>query len=181
MSSKVKVIGQRSRSPGWKNVISEVSAGWITQSQFVISPDVMWHHDMTSWHQGTTSWRHVTSLYSFTKSRHDVLTSFDDFWARILTKRARRGRARQRSGVFIWLVKTICSNYNSHVWFEIVFCNEKTGPVCVMTWAYCFLSGSCWLNCCHKTLVIVISNIELPCNRITIHFSMTARGHWCPH
>ncbi len=46
------------------------------------------------WRHGTTSWRHMTS-------RHDVLTSFDDFWIRILTKRARRGRARQRSGVFI--------------------------------------------------------------------------------
>ncbi len=34
-------------------------------------------------------------------SRRDVLTSLDDFWAKILAKRARRGRARQRSGVFI--------------------------------------------------------------------------------
>ncbi len=37
-----------------------------------------------------------------------TLTSFEDFWARILTKRARRRWARQRSGVFIcnwyWIV-----------------------------------------------------------------------------
>ncbi len=43
---------------------------------------------------GTASWCHVTS-------RHSVLTSFDDCSARIVTKRARRWRARQRSGVFI--------------------------------------------------------------------------------
>ncbi len=40
---------------------------------------------------------------------HDVSTSFDNFWARILTRRARRGKARQRSGIFIcnqfdWIV-----------------------------------------------------------------------------
>ncbi len=34
-------------------------------------------------------------------SRHDILTLFDNIWTRILTKRAYRGRARQRSGVFI--------------------------------------------------------------------------------
>ncbi len=50
------------------------------------------------WHK--TSWRHVTS-------QHDVLTSFKDILARILTKRARRGRARQRSGIFIRF-KMIC-------------------------------------------------------------------------
>ena len=42
-------------------------------------------------------------------SRRDILTSFDNFWARILTKRARRGRARQRSGVFIVHVHVLAS------------------------------------------------------------------------
>ena len=37
-------------------------------------------------------------------SRRDVFTSFDNFWARLLTRRARRGRARQRSGIFILLI-----------------------------------------------------------------------------
>ncbi len=37
-------------------------------------------------------------------SRRDNLTSFDNIWARILTKRAHHGRARQRSGVFIWFL-----------------------------------------------------------------------------
>ena len=55
-----------------------------------------WRHGVT-WRHSTTSWRHERSMVR----RHDVLTSFDDFWARILTKRAHRGRARQRSGVFI--------------------------------------------------------------------------------
>ena len=85
---------QRSRSPGWKNVISEVSDRWITQSQFVMTPDVMWCH-------GTTPWHHVTSWYDVMTSWHDILTSFDDFWARILTKRARRGRVHQHPGIFI--------------------------------------------------------------------------------
>ncbi len=49
-------------------------------------------------------WRHVTSWYHIMTSRHDVLTPFDDFWARILAKRARRGRVRQCSGVFINLI-----------------------------------------------------------------------------
>ncbi len=68
MSSKVKVIGQSSRSPGWKNVISEVSAGWITESQFVMTPDVMWRHDVTWRHntasrrQGMTSWHSLTTF-----------------------------------------------------------------------------------------------------------------------
>ena len=61
-----------------------------------------------------TSWRHVTSWYDVMTSRHDVLTSFDDFWARILTKRARRGRARQRSGVFILSMLSSCFSDWSH-------------------------------------------------------------------
>ncbi len=74
MSLKVKVIGQRSRSPGWKNMISEVSAGWITQSQFVITPDVMWRHGMTSydvtWRHGTASWCHgMTSWHPLTTDK----------------------------------------------------------------------------------------------------------------
>ena len=46
------------------------------------------------------TWRHVTSCHDIMTSR-DVLTSFGDFSARILTRRARCGRGRQRSGVFI--------------------------------------------------------------------------------
>ena len=50
------------------------------------------------------TWRHVISQRDVMTSR-DVtawrLEPFNDFWARVLTRRARRGRACQRSGVFI--------------------------------------------------------------------------------
>ena len=93
ISDEFKDQGHRSKVKvaRLKNVISEVSDWWITQSQFVMTPDVM-------------------------TSRHDVLTPFDDFWARILTKRAHRGRARQRSGVFI-----LAQNWEAQIWFKITW------------------------------------------------------------
>ena len=45
-------------------------------------------HGWTVWHTDVT-WR------------RDVLTSLDDFWAKVLAKRASCGRARQHSGIFI--------------------------------------------------------------------------------
>ncbi len=126
-SSKVKVIGQRSRSLGWKTWIFEVSHGftcedslcnaiWLchgvtpwrhvkSRRDIMMSCDIMvWRHDVIMSGKPfcydilchVTSWRLMTS-------QRDVLTWFDDLFARILTKRARRGRARQRSGVFISL------------------------------------------------------------------------------
>ncbi len=44
---------------------------------------------------------YVMSRCDIMTSRRDILTSFNDIKARILTRRAHRGRARQRSGVFI--------------------------------------------------------------------------------
>ncbi len=52
-------------------------------------------------HYGAQGRRHVSSWCQVT-SRYDVLTSFDNFWARILTRRTCRRRACQCSGVFIW-------------------------------------------------------------------------------
>ena len=109
-----------------KNVIFEVSDGWITQNQFVMTPDVMWHHV-------TTSWRHMTSWYDVMMSRHDVLTSVDDFWARILTKRAPRGRARQRSGVFIistsvWFLCPLAFDISKSALSEQCSRMQFTGP-----------------------------------------------------
>ncbi len=97
-SLKVKVIGQRSRSPCWKT--------WFLKFQMdeLHWASLSWHltsYDGTAWRHDLTVRRHVTSWYDIMTLRHDVLTSFDDFWARKLAKRARRGRACQRSGVFI--------------------------------------------------------------------------------
>ncbi len=52
--------GHRSKVARLKNVISEVSAGWITQSQFVTTPDVMWRHGMTSQHDVRPKWGHLS-------------------------------------------------------------------------------------------------------------------------
>ncbi len=93
ISSKFEGQGHRSKVKVaiLKNVIFRlflmVWPMYIAQSHFVMAPDVMWRHGMTS-RCHVTSWR-------------DVLTSFDYFWARILTIRARCGRASQCSGGFI--------------------------------------------------------------------------------
>ncbi len=74
----------------------------------------------------TSQYDVMTSRYDVMTSRHDVLTSFDDFWPRILTNRARRGRARQRSGVFIFF---IAAKSNLHELLYFTFGKRKD------TWA----------------------------------------------
>ncbi len=66
MSSKVKVIGQSSRSPCYKKLFSDVFYG-------VMYVDPVCHD---TWRHGTTAGRHVTSWYDVMTSQHDVLTSF---------------------------------------------------------------------------------------------------------
>ncbi len=60
MSSKVKVIGQRSRSPGWKTWFSKFQMAELHRASLswhLTSCDVTaWRHDVT-WHHITTSWR----------------------------------------------------------------------------------------------------------------------------
>ena len=123
LSSMVKVIGQRSRSPGWKRDFLSFKGGMVCICHFVMTPDVMWHH-------AATSWRHATS-------RHDIMTFFGNFWARILTRRACRGRAHQRSGVFIlwWFwAQTVSA---AEVLWSISFCGSLiilTQKTFINTW-----------------------------------------------
>ncbi len=75
ISSKVKVIGQRSRSLGWKTWFSDFQIGWPGQVHFVISDDIMWWTTDVMWRQGTTSWCHMTSSH--------LLTTFgQEYWQR---------------------------------------------------------------------------------------------------
>ena len=58
-SLKVKVIGERSRSPGQKMWFSRFQMDWPVQIHFVIAHDIRWCHRVTSW-------RHLTSLGKIT-------------------------------------------------------------------------------------------------------------------
>ena len=103
-------------------------------------------------------------------SRHDVLTSFDNFWARILTRRARRGRARQRSGVFIWhcyckqsqIVFSSLRNSWCLLWQE--YCQSIFIPCLLLPpsiayhMAAVMLTDSCSYNVCEYSLELIPRN-----------------------
>ncbi len=81
----------------------------------------------------------------------DILTSFDYFWARILTKRACRGRARQRSVVFI-------NHVNSHL------------SVCIWLWLRA-KHQNLSLNCCVSPIFgITLTSVPTPMKRLSSMF-----------
>ena len=76
MSSKVKVIGQRSRSSGWKTWFLLIPR-WVDLCSFILSChmtscDIMVGHHYVMWRHSVTSLCHVTS-------QRDVMMSFDVF------------------------------------------------------------------------------------------------------
>ena len=99
ISSKVKVIGQRSRSPHWKNV----NFGLFDVVTCVDCADPFCYE-----------------ILGYVMSRRD-LTSFNDIKARILIRRARRGRAHQRSGIFILCIYTAFFNIGNIKYLVFVY------------------------------------------------------------
>ena len=114
---------------------------------------VMTSHDVTVWRHGVFQqnwWRtfchnkrtscDVTPWHHAVTSRRDVLTSLDDFWAKILAKRARRGRARQRSGVLISIKN---DNRIQKEWVQGKFLEYRRD---IFSYNYCFWAISTFFD-----------------------------------
>ncbi len=121
ISDEFEGQGHRSKVTRLKNVISEGSDGWITQSQFVLTPDVMWHHSMTSrdvtvrlhdvtWPHGTTLWRHGM------KSWHPLTTFGQEYWQGYVAG----GRVNAQAFSFVKKVVDMSFNYFVHLTYSWV-------------------------------------------------------------
>ncbi len=137
MSLMVKVIGQRSTSPGWKSdfwSFRQVDICRFTLSSLMMWHDIMvWRHDVM-WSDGVTSWHHLTSLDK-------------------KTRRAQCGRARQCSDVFIWALLLYFIPKYTHCktgWHDLTsFRSEE------YTRNVFFLKKSCLYLCCNSAILSV--------------------------
>ena len=137
MSSKVKVIGQRSRSLDWKTWFSDFQMSGPVQVHFWHD---MWHHmtshDVALWRQDVT-WRHSMTLWPHLES----LGMHTD-------QEGTTREGRQRSGVFILCVeRQACVSQIGNWTYMDSRCSSY---ICTYHMWMSPLMSICWNHTVHK-------------------------------